>query len=749
MPLMLNRLYPAIALSLILSGASCSAPLNYTTSWFGNTFASAWEGNHGSPVKHVQQTILGAFVTPDGLVLANSGWDEGGIDCGAYKDGDIVGRCDFGAGGWGRDGGDAVTVSDKYVYAVMRQDGGIGNRGNPNGLGNEPGAKTTWYCIERLTRDYVPAPWPAGLGFNGAMLDVSTQGDLHGVAVDSQSRLYVADTPNNQIKVYDGNSMAPVSSWPLDRPGQIAVDPDDSLWIMQIASGANAPQIVHRSADGHMLPGIISFPLSMKPMGFCLRPDTRQLLVADCGVDQNIKVYDMAKLRGVPTVIAATLGVKGGVFAGPLPGATGDWRFCNPTAVGVDAQNNLYVCGNSRESGVGGTIESFNLVTRHRAANWPHALYGLLWLDSCDADPEHDTDFYSGDKHFAFNYGGSSQFGDPQSARTGSGAWSLSAVTCNPWKYAGDPRLFMGGSSASVFARRISGKLILYMTDQYSGDLRIYRFDRAADGDTAIPCGLIAKEHVKKTDNGSSDWPPFQPASGEWIWRDTNGDGKFDTNEYENAIAGSEQGWGWGVSVDTQGNIWTARGDNTVGELPIQGLDTHGSPVYHYGASKVFPKLPFVTELLRADYQPETDTMFLAGYTANHPHTGGEWGILGTEIIVVPRWGHGNQTPSTRIVLPYDWSQTLFCKSMCEAGDYVFAVEGRKSNIHVYNVHTGVEVGTISPGANVAGTGGWVDMTYGLRAFKRSNGEYVIICEEDGFIKNLVYGWTPDASAAP
>ena len=58
-----------------------------------------------------------------------------------------------------------------------------------------------------------------------------------------------------------------------------------------------------------------------------------RLLVADAGVDRQTKIYDAIdtapKLKGA-------LGVKGGIFAGPVPGKFGDLRFNRPTVLGVD-----------------------------------------------------------------------------------------------------------------------------------------------------------------------------------------------------------------------------------------------------------------------------------------------------------------------------------------------------------------------------------------------------------------------------
>jgi hypothetical protein len=722
---------------LFSTPARCAAPLQYTTTWIGNTFGSDWAGGYGTPIKHVQQRIEGAFVTPDGTVLANSGWDEGGIDCGLYKDDDLIGRLEFGAGGWGRDGGDAVTANGQYIYAAMVQRHS-GNTGNPNKLPSDPPDKSTWYCVYRFLRGdgHSPiryAPWPTGYGWDGAMLVINTNlGMVRGLAVDKAGRLYVSDTPKNTIEVFNGATMQPAGQWTLDRPGQIALAPDGALWIKQLGDAAHAPRIVHYSPSGAALPGVITFAPSMSPTGFCVDGQSR-LFIGDTGVDSNIKIYNLAKLNGNPTRVAGTFGVRGGLFSG-TPGQIATGKFYQPVAVGTDNAGNIYICSNTTVLGAGATIESFDLKTGKRNLEWPHPLYGLLWLDSCDADPASHTNIYSGDKQFAFDY----------STHTPGAGWKFKAMTCNPIKYPEDARLpaHEGTTSASVFARRIHGHLLLYLTNQYSGNLRIYRFNSATDGDVAIPCGYIAKEHIKPS-SGDPAWPPHQPEKGAWMWRDTNGNGAFDAGEYEAPADGADAGWDWGISVDSQGDIWSVRNNGAIHELPLKGLDAHGSPIYNYAAEQTFKAPDFVTELMRAEYIPATDTMVLSAYTREHPHTGGEWGILGAEIICIGDWSKGNRTPRWRAALPYNWAQTLFTKSMCVAGEYIFATEGRLHDIHIYSLASGEEVGVLKPGPEVGGRGGWVDMTYGIQAFKRANGEYVVIEEEDGFIKNLVYRWKP------
>ncbi|MCX7594989.1 MAG: hypothetical protein N2235_14770, partial [Fischerella sp.] len=88
---------------------TASSTNTYTTSWLGNTF--------GGGDKWVQIQVSGIYVTPDGTVYTNSPWDEAAREVGIYKDGDAIGKADD-LHGWGRGGGSAIAVDQKYMYVA-------------------------------------------------------------------------------------------------------------------------------------------------------------------------------------------------------------------------------------------------------------------------------------------------------------------------------------------------------------------------------------------------------------------------------------------------------------------------------------------------------------------------------------------------------------------------------------------------------------------------------------------------------
>jgi hypothetical protein len=125
--------------------------------------------------------------------------------------------------------------------------------------------------------------------------------------------------------------------------------------------------------------------------------------------------------------------------------------------------------------------------------------------------------------------------------------------------------------------------------------------------------------------------------------------------------------------------------------------------------------------------------MYLSGYTVDNPKTGGEWGIVGSEILRFDGWMKGNRNPSVRVKLPYE-GEKLFIKAFCTAGDYLFAVECFTAKVHIYDTRNGEKVGEITPKES-----GWVDFPDAIRAIKRKNGEYIVFVEEDWKNKVFVY----------
>jgi hypothetical protein len=123
------------------------------------------------------------------------------------------------------------------------------------------------------------------------------------------------------------------------------------------------------------------------------------------------------------------------------------------------------------------------------------------------------------------------------------------------------------------------------------------------------------------------------------------------------------------------------------------------------------------------------------------------WGTVGAVLERYDGWTTGTPVKRWRVDLPVD-DDRFYPKSMDIAGDYAFVVAvkptgGQTGMVYVYNLADGTPAGKIWPGKEVGGHSGWVDITHALSAFKRANGEYLMLVEEDFRGKCILYRWRP------
>lgn len=428
-----------------------------------------------------------------------------------------------------------------------------------------------------------------------------------------------------------------------------------------------------------------------KPMGICVGGGNK-LYAADDGSDQNIKIYTNIDTSPSRT---STLGVVGGALsgAGSTIGTVGALRFVHPQAVGIDGNGNIYVAQRqgTQDSGATGSsvLESY---TSGGSRNW--VLNGLHWTVACDFDPGSETDIFSPAQHIKVNYGNT----------TPGSEWSDIGYTLNESKYPSDSR--RSNWTCGCWVRRIHGARFLFMGPQNGVPNGVYRFNSATDGEVAIPAG--------------------------------------------NTPTGNEG------CVDSQGNWWDI--SSGVNKYPINAtLDANGAPtwntggVVHYG---VPANGSGWTEMDRVVYDAANDRMYISGYTNSNPNSNGDWGRAGKVLQRYDNWT-GTRTAhysGDGIVLTGNTTPINDTpKGINVAGNYVFVTLYDVHQIDVYDVNSGAYVGSLVPGANVGGPSavGNVDMEYPTNVLLRSNGEYVILCEDNYAIKTLMYRWLPGGSSTP
>jgi len=179
---------------------------------------------------------------------------------------------------------------------------------------------------------------------------------------------------------------------------------------------------------------------------------------------------------------------------------------------------------------------------------------------------------------------------------------------------------------------------------------------------------------------------------------------------------------------------------------PCRVLDKFGNLIYNYASMQTVPTPSLFTELCRPlEYLPETDTMFLSGYTADPSARGRRVGDRRDRDRPLRQLEQGRSHPrnACHSALRRPEGLEKFIKAFAVAGDYLFAGEGREPcAIYVYNAKTGAPVGKLQPDATVGPTAAGSTSLRRPR-FRRSTGEYLIFVEEDLDAKVILYRWKP------
>ncbi len=714
--------------------------LRYRTTWFASTFPATGRlvktGTHGdhaawTDLRHVQNTVSAIHVTPDGTIFC-IGETEQGPEVAMYRHGEPVGQFFIGH----RSHASSVVADDAYVFIANVHTLSVAGR-NRFGKPHHPPQGKQWSEVQRYSRTtLMPEPFEGASGVYAAtlVLDESERPRAGALALVGDS-LFVADPARNRVRVFDRHTLQPsgVHEFACEGPEALAAVGDSALWIIEsMADGRR--RVAQFGVDGlrrlHPITDI-DFPTAL-----AVTPDGR-LLVCDDGPAQQVLGY---AFRGnvQPERIAAV----------PMPGT-----LRGLSGIGVDQTGTAYV--GAEEAGarwkthniLGGVLAAFD-------PGW-NRLWQLEGLVFCDipaplAEPDSDRiTVYLPTEKLTLDL----------SAPAGSN-WHFDGVTVDPFRFPDDPRLKQTWQSQSVWARSLHGDTYLFIHGMDArAMLQVYRME----GEIAVPHALFLS-------NGDGAWPPHAPGTGELLWVDANGNGQFDADEFDQRsfpYADPEKRGGatprkWSVHIDEDGGIWQAHDTSaSVSYFPATIKDGHVR--YGYDTARVWPVRnldPRLNWPCNPHYDARTDRLLLLA--RNHPDGPGTGG--GNRLVRFDGWlaSDGTAVPVWVRELPFDDAQSGrdrhrkadVSKTFTAAGEYIFvgANAGSRSLIRVYRVEDGVQVGEIGESHQLVperfaslGAGlGIIDGTDHLRAFRRSDGEYLVFRGDNNHGKAVLYRWHPE-----
>lgn len=684
------------------SSVKSSLLSNYTTDWLGTSFD--WTGKNNPTNENSNwgnNSINSMCVTSDGSVVTNSGWDETLHETSIYKDGKRIGSV---AGThYGGASGEAVATNGTYIWVSLKITG-------------SDAVTMTGAGVKKASID-------GKITYPMLIHATSTPGLIVGLASFGDN-LYVADSINNKIYVYgvEDNAKKPTEI-AVSAPDQITTDESGNIWVI-----AENKYIKKFSPAGALLE-TLNLASNIVPAGLDIY--SGKLYLADNGVGQNIKIYDITNLTAAPT----TFGVDKGVYAGPVPGRLGEKRFYTLTGVGLDAAGNIYVAMGTSTTGC--SIDAYST-----SGNRLWEMYSTQFLDTGDLDPA--TDSGVGDTSFDV-YTKSEVFIKDTTSVSGKG-WEYKAFTLDPLKYPDDIRINGNDEYGIVtpWIRYINGKKFMFLTDMYTTNLSVFRFE--ANSEIAIPCAIIAKQPKRV---GNIWWTDNVPKTGaEWIWVDANGDGKIDVAEVtSNSFTPQSSGW----CVDNNGTVWQPQSSGSIRKFNLVGLTSSNGLNYTFAnvTSENAPSLgtESFSQLMRAEYDVATDDMILTGYTPSNPNNKGYWKVIGRTIVRFSNWTKATRKLEWRVDLDMNKEYACYAASIAVAGDYVFIGYRNDGRVEIYNKSNGSVVGYMLPGAEIGGLiEGWLDIAHALVARKMADGSYAVFCEEMWWGSVLMYKWNGDSA---
>ncbi|APR39243.1 SMP-30/gluconolactonase/LRE family protein [Paraburkholderia sp. SOS3] len=521
------------------------------------------------------------------------------------------------------------------------------------------------------------------------------RGDVITGCATANSLFVASDNPGNRVRMYttDGVWKQDIS---VQDPGALAIDSAGNIWVAQKSEG----RIAEFSPTGAPM-NTIQMPTGAQPSALFFDLASSRLMAGDEGPDMDIKLY--AAVAGRPTQVG-TFGVQGG-FLNTTTGAKGQvsqTRFTRVVGIGRDAAGNLAVLdnpwGGSWDLGRNGAT---SIHVYDRAGNLTTTLQSLNFEGNGAPDPLTDGALFFGGTNVYGGTAGGAAGGSTPGSTPGSSAGTLVANTVDPIAYPNDPRLNVNNPERDTHFAQIAAvgpNRILAASGQNPSTFYLYHFSPQS-GYIAIPDATLPGAAFATT----------RPVTG-------------------------------GFSLDSQGGVWAGLDrTNQIFHYPLTGVDATGKPTWGAPMTTLVPVS--IRPLTRIVYLPESDTMILGqGVTGSADFTS-----MGNRIEVYHGWTAGNDTtPNPVITFP----SGVEPKSIAAAGNYLFVGYITSPNIDAFNLTTGsLDMTLANTNPTQVSLGANVDSMYGVRAYLRSTGEYVVTKDNYNDSNLVVYRWTPGTAA--
>jgi hypothetical protein len=427
----------------------------------------------------------------------------------------------------------------------------------------------------------------------------------------------------------------------------------------------------------------IQLAAKAQPSSLYFDSSSGQLWIGDEGPDMNIKIYDVSSAPyGV-----GTFGVQGGFLntVTGIKGQVGDRRFTRVTGIGRDSARNLYVLNNPW----GGSWDlgrngGTDIHAYDATGVLRYQLQSVNFEGNAAPDPATDGAIFYGGMHIY----------------SGTVGGTLVANTVDPITYPSDPRINLADHERGEHFAQIAsvgGHRILVAASQNPDTFYFFHFNPAS-GYIAIPDSTLPG-------------PAFNTTA-----RVRNG-----------------------FCLDSKGDIWAGLDKtNVISHYPLTGFDANGKPVW--GAAITMPIPRTISQLTRIIYLPDSDTMILT----QGPTGSTDWTAVGSRVEVYHGWLAGNRTTPNPVINIISANP----KSIVAAGNYLFVGYVHTApNIDAFNLTTGnIDTTLVNSNPNSVNVGNDVDSMYGLRAYRRSTGEYEVTKDNYNDASIVVYRWTPPVS---